>query len=367
MSQVVRIPADVEMADKVLGPFTARQLLLLTVPGLLLYVSYGATRSWLPLPIFLAFAIPVAGAAALLALGRRDGIGMDAFVLAAIRQRMSPSRRVAAPEGVRPAPEWVTASQGDDAVPAVSPAPLRLPAEAVTDTGVIDLGRDGLAVVAVCGSVNFSLRTGTEQEALVATFGRYLHSLTAPVQILIRAERLDLSGQISELHERAGALPHPSLEAAAREHADYLAHLSATTDLLRRQILLVLREPLGTLAQADTDGRSVLAVLGARRRKRLAQQSEQDDAVRRAAETRLARRLAEAAELLTPAGITVTVLDAGQATSVLSAALNPDSLLPPSSGLAGADEVITTAAGSDWDDHDEHQAHGDYEGKYGHG
>jgi hypothetical protein len=40
-------------------------------------------------------------------------------------------------------------------------------------------------------------------------------------------------------------------------------------------------------------------------------------------------------------------LDAGQATAVLAAACNPDSLVPPSTGVAGADEVITTAAEHD--------------------
>jgi hypothetical protein len=63
----------------------------------------------------------------------------------------------------------------------------------------------------------------------------------------------------------------------------------------------------------------------------------------------LARRLGEAVELLSPSGITITPLDAGQATAVLAAACNPDSLIPPSAGLAGSDEVITTAPGDDWD------------------
>jgi hypothetical protein len=39
----------------------------------------------------------------------------------------------------------------------------------------------------------------------------------------------------------------------------------------------------------------------------------------------------------------VTPLNAGQATAVLASACNPDSLLPPSARLAGADEVITTS------------------------
>ena len=66
-------------------------------------------------------------------------------------------------------------------------------------------------------------------------------------------------------------------------------------------------------------------------------------ATRRAAQARLARRLREAIELLSPVGIVLTVLDAGQATAVLAAACNPDTLLPPSTGLAGAADVITAA------------------------
>jgi hypothetical protein len=208
-------------------------------------------------------------------------------------------------------------------------------ADTGAQAGVVDLGTDGLAVIAVCSTVNFSLRTPGEQEALVASFARYLHSLTAPVQILVRAERLDLAPQIAELRARAGGLPHPALEAAARDHADYLAELTAHADLLRRQVLLVLREPLRT-----GPAPAASSVLPWRRHRSDAEQSV-DEGVRQAAEQRLVRRLGEAIELLTPAGIVATPLDAAAATGVLAAACNPDTFLPPSAGLAGADEVVT--------------------------
>lgn len=376
-SDAVRIPADVDMRDRVLGPLTARQLAILGVTGLVLYAAWAATRAFLPIPVFLALAIAVASCAAILALGQRDGISMDRMLVAAIRQRVAPRHRVSAPEGVRPAPAWLTSQtaaastgrggrngKGKGTAPMreeISPSALRLPAEAITDTGsnagVVDLGADGLAVVAVASTVNFALRTPSEQEALVASFGRYLHSLTAPVQILVRTERLDLSGQITELLARAGGLPHPALEAAAVEHADYLTQLGEQTDLLRRQVLLVLREPMGaTAAPADgLGGPSPLAVLTALARGKRRTNTATDGVnagVRRAAESRLVRRLGEAVELLAPAGIVVTPLDAGQATSVLASACNPDTFLPPSAGLAGADEVITTSGDSDLSDDD---------------
>ncbi|MEV6825574.1 PrgI family protein [Amycolatopsis sp. NPDC051102] len=373
MTSPVRIPADVDMADKVIGPLTARQLAILAVTGLVLYAGWTTTRAVMPLPVFLALAIPIGVSAAVIALGQRDGISMDRLLVAAIQQRMGPRHRVAAPEGVRPAPEWLTSqtaatsasrttgkgkpakAKSKAAVPEqISPSALRLPAEAVADTGVVDLGTDGLAVVAVASTVNFALRTPSEQESLVASFGRYLHSLTAPVQVLVRTERLDLSGQIAELRERAGGLPHPALEAAAIEHADYLVQLGEQTDLLRRQVLLILREPMGAAGPTDGLGGpgplSVLSSLTRGKRRVNAETTQASAGARRAAESRLVRRLSEAIELLSPAGIVVTPLDAGQATAVLASACNPDTLLPPSAGLAGADEVITTAGGTDLDD-----------------
>ncbi|WP_216215725.1 PrgI family protein [Amycolatopsis aidingensis] len=361
MTQPVRIPADVDREDRVLVNLTARQLAILAVTGLVLHGAWTLTRSVVPLPVFLIVAIPIGVTAVVLALGQRDGISLDRLLLAAIRQRLQPRHRVAAPEGVRAAPEWLThhATTTSDTPTAgeseVSPAALRLPAEGVTEAGVVDLGTDGVAMVAVASTVNFALRTPGEQEALVAAFGRYLHSISAPVQVLIRAERLDLTRQISDLREAAPGLPHPMLEAAAREHAQYLDQLRHSTDLLRRQVLLVLREPVRATGPTDgLGGPSPLAALRARRYR--AQAGEVTEAARRSAETRLVRRLGEATELLSPAGITITPLDAGQATAVLATACNPDSLIPPSAGLAGADEVITTAADPDNDPPGQHRA-----------
>jgi hypothetical protein len=351
MSQPVRIPADVDREDTLVANLTARQLLLLAAGGALLYVLWTLARPLVPVPVFLVVAVPMAAAAGYVALGRRDGLPMDRLLLAALRQRMAPRYQVAASEGIQAAPSWLTARAIDSAASegggrVIAPAPLRPPADGVRETGVIELGADGLAAVAVCGTVNFALRTPTEQESLVASFARYLHSLTAPVQILIRAERLDLSAQINELCAQAGALPHPALEAAAREHADHLAQLAQSTVLLRRQVLLVLREPFRASTPSDGLGGTSRFAASAQRRSARAAGPVGEAAVR-AAEARLGRRLAEASDLLGPAGITVTALDAGQATAVLASACNPDSLLSPSPGLARPDDIITTVADED--------------------
>ncbi|KAA9378977.1 hypothetical protein F5972_12150 [Microbispora cellulosiformans] len=60
---------------------------------------------------------------------------------------------------------------------------------------------------------------------LVAAFGRWLNSLSERVQILVRAERVDLASTIGALEERIPQLPHPALAHAAREHAMFLTDL----------------------------------------------------------------------------------------------------------------------------------------------
>lgn len=336
----VRIPADVDREDRILAGFTARQVAVMAVTGLVLYGGWQATRAVVPVIAYVAVAVPIGVAVTALVVVRRDGVTLDRLLLAALRQRLQPRRRVAAGQAPADVPEWLSGvAHGHEAVAAGG---LDLPAHGVAEAGIVDLGDDGVALVAACSTVNFALRTPAEQEALTAAFGRYLHSLGASVQILIRAQRLDLSGQIAELRDRAAGLPHPALESAALDHADYLAQLGQQADLLRRQILLVVREPVRTTGQDSLTPR--------RRFPRPRSGADQSsDGARRAAASRLLRRMSDATELLSPAGIAVTPLDAAQATAVLSTATNPDSPLPPSAEMAGAGEVITAPIGSGWD------------------
>lgn len=235
-----RVPADVDQGEKIIGGFTGRQVAILAVAAAVLWLAYLATRAFVPLTVFGAGAAPVVVIALVLALGRRDGLPLDRLLVAAVRQRLRPRRLVAAPDGVQPPPTWVHADPGP------LPAPLKLPAHAISNDGVVDLGPDGMAVVVACSTVNFSLATPDEQDAAISAFAAVLHALSVPVQVLVRAERLDLAPFITRLREAAPTLPDPALEDAAREHAAYLAGLAGRRDLLHRSVRLVVRDPRGS-------------------------------------------------------------------------------------------------------------------------
>jgi hypothetical protein len=298
-----RIPADIERPDKIVFGLTARQTGILAAVALVLWLAFLALRHHVSTLAYFAIAAPIAAASAGAVLASRDGLSLDRLAAAAIRQARAPRHLVTAPGGVFPPPAWAP-----DAPPAL-PAPLRLPAGRVAPDGSIDLGADGTAVLVECTTVSFALATPGEQEALTGALGRFLNSLTGPVQILIRAEAIDLTASIARLEESAPLLPHQALEDAALEHAAFLAGLAASRDLLRRQVILVIREP-SYRGQGE------------------------------ASASRALRRADDAARALAAAGVWATTLDGYQAATVIAAACDPWQLVPSGS----PDAVITREA-----------------------
>ena len=243
-------PASPPMSDRpdvIVARLTARQVVILAGTGLAVWGAFMAAHAALPHvpPVYLiAPAAPVAAIAFGLALGKRDGLSADRF---AQPGRAAPRAHTQAPGGRRRrACTAAAAGPGRAAAGKAGPAPAPMPMPGrreIDDTGVVDLGGEGYGALAACGTVNFALRTPGEQDALVASFGRWLNGLTAPVQLLVRTHRLDLTEALAQLREAAPGLPHPALEAAASEHLDYLQALAGRRDVLHRQVLLTVREP----------------------------------------------------------------------------------------------------------------------------
>ncbi|MCP2290791.1 TraG/VirB4 family ATPase [Nocardia amikacinitolerans] len=341
MSTIVRIPADVDRSDRILGPFTARQLAVLATAALLLYSAWTATRTAIAPMVFAAVAAPVFVVVAVAVLTRRDGLSADLLLVAAIRHRFRPRHLVRSRGSTRAeTPRWI-ATRAKRSRPR-PPLPTELSANQVRlpqsvsnggtgDVGVIDLGADGLAVIAVAGTLNLSLRTPAEQDSLVGQLAGWLHTLRQPVQILVRSARLDLTEHITGLHTAAEQMS-PDLAAAALDHADHLAELTAREDPVHRQVLLIWREQTETLAATGLRAR-----LPGRSRARRALSG----GARRAAESRLLRRMNEAADVLSPLGISVTALDDVAATAVLTSCTNPEGLVSAAVDIAAADAIIT--------------------------
>lgn len=282
----VKIPADVGAPDKILFGATLRQTVILGSAAIALWGTWFAVRELVP-PLL--FAAPAALVLLLLGLAvscHRDGVTVDRWLAASVKQALTPRRRVMAPAGVPEPPEFLRdALRGE---PRSRPAPLDLPVEGVGVDGVVDLGRDGVAAVATASALNFALRTLPEQGLLVAGFARWLNSLTGPIQITSRSAPGDMSAEIDALRACIPDLPHPLLKEAAVDYAEFLTDIDTSRSVLNRVLLITARE---------TD---------------------------EAGTARAVRRIHDAASVLSAAEVTVRALDASGAHEVLASALDPD-------------------------------------------
>ncbi|WP_192759837.1 PrgI family protein [Actinomadura algeriensis] len=320
----VKIPADIDRPDKILYGLTLRQLTILGGTAAILLWALLTFGAVVPFPVRVGLLLPVAAGGCVLAVARRDGMSLDRFILAAAAHLRRAREQVAAgDEGVQAPPPWCR-------MRGRLPAPLQLPVRAVRGDGAMALAEGGTAVIVRAGTVAFGLRTPGEQAALVGVFGRWLNSLDAPVQILVQARPVDLTGLADHLTRLAPELPDPALEQAAGDHAAFLTELGAAHDLLVRQVLIVISDT--THAPQTSAG----LPWPKNRRERAARDAGAAVALRRAEETVYA---------LTALGITAEILDADACTAVLAEALSPGESQPVDN--SGPDDVITAQEAHD--------------------
>jgi hypothetical protein len=288
------IPADLDTPDRVLYGLTVRQVAILAAAATVLWLAFQI----LPHAVVGVAAVPVAALAAAVALGRRDGISMDRWLAAAITAAWAPRRLVATSGEIPAAPSWAPST---DDVAALTP--LRLPARAISASGVVSLDDAHVALTAVT-TVNVELRTTGEQHALIDTTGRWLNTLSGPVQIVVSTRRVDMHAHADDIEDHLDTLAHPALADAAGGYAAFLRLLGEDRDPLDRHVLIAHRSAAGDPATA--------------------------------------RRLAEhTARALTGLGAGTRVLDGGQVTDALVGACDPWRHVAP--GRTVPEQVVTGA------------------------
>ncbi|NNJ60162.1 MAG: PrgI family protein [Dactylosporangium sp.] len=278
MGTTAKIHADVEAPDRIVFGLTARQIAIISVAGAIAWLIFNTAGTRLPLPVTGILLVPLVAVTAALALGRRDGLTLDAWLWAAACYRSTPRHTAPVSHPPRSAatarlPTWAPEVHAtDERGPLPVPSPLRLPAHAIAGNGVITLDGGQAAALVAATTININLRTTEEQAALINGYARWLNSLTGPVQIVVSAQRVDLSAHASRVAEAAEALAHPALADAACDYADFLDQIAEHRDPLWRTITIV-HTATGDAQSAGTEAlrraehtAAALAALGAQTR-----------------------------------------------------------------------------------------------------
>jgi hypothetical protein len=164
--------------------------------------------------------------------------------------------------------------------------------------------------------INLSLKAEDEQEAIIERFGALIKSLSFPVQILVRNQRLDLSPYIRSLLAQPGAdRQHPpSWNALAHSLADLLQKIAAQRTLIERHVYVIIPASQGT---GNSKRKNVPVLFGKRRPHRLAETEEQ-------ARQELALRAEALAQQLASCGLTCHRLHNAELARLFYSCLTPE-------------------------------------------
>jgi hypothetical protein len=115
-------------------------------------------------------------------------------------------------------------------------------AEIKEDTVVM---RDGsLRAVIVVSSVNFSLKSGDEQNALISSYQNFLNALEFSIEILMQSRKLDIHAYLDKLRLTMQQQTNELLRMQTQEYIEYITKLIEFASIMNKTFYVIV--PLST-------------------------------------------------------------------------------------------------------------------------
>lgn len=123
--------------------------------------------------------------------------------------------------------------------PLTGTAQDHLPLAAITED--LALFKDGgAALIMESTSLNFSLLSEREQEAVVAAYAALINSLSFAVQILVRTQKKDVSVYLEALDRQIPKVQNPKLKGLMIGYKDFISETIKKKNVLGKRFFLVI-------------------------------------------------------------------------------------------------------------------------------
>lgn len=113
-----------------------------------------------------------------------------------------------------------------------------VPIKEVRD-GVVILKDGSLRSILLASSLNFSLKSDDERNAILFQFQDFLNSLDFPVQISIQSRRLDIRPYIALLEERFKEQTNDLMKIQTREYIGFIKNFTDNTNIMTKSFFVV--------------------------------------------------------------------------------------------------------------------------------
>ena len=118
--------------------------------------------------------------------------------------------------------------------------------------GVIILKDGGLRAVLIASSINLSLKSAEEQEAIISQFQSFLNGLDFSTQIVMQSRRLDIRPYLMMLEERLKQQNEKLLKIQTKEYIDFIKSFTDEVNIMTKTFFVVV--PYSSTILKSSDG-----------------------------------------------------------------------------------------------------------------
>lgn len=113
-----------------------------------------------------------------------------------------------------------------------------VPIKEVRD-GIILLKDGGMRAILLCSSLNFSLKSEDEKNAILLQFQDFLNSLDFSVEILVQSRKLDIRPYIALLEEQEKNQLNSLMKIQTREYIEFIRSFAESTNIMTKHFFVI--------------------------------------------------------------------------------------------------------------------------------
>ncbi|PJE64203.1 MAG: hypothetical protein COU90_03840 [Candidatus Ryanbacteria bacterium CG10_big_fil_rev_8_21_14_0_10_43_42] len=118
--------------------------------------------------------------------------------------------------------------------------------------GVLLLKDGSFRVVLIASSINFALKSGEEQDAIVLQYQNFLNSLDFSVEFFIQSRRLNIDPYLDILRERLKHTYHDLMKIQITEYIDFVGSFVDSANIMTKNFYIVVPfTPGGSLKKKE--------------------------------------------------------------------------------------------------------------------
>lgn len=135
-------------------------------------------------------------------------------------------------------------------MPKSKPAQDFIPFREIRD-GIVVMHDNSLRAVLMASSLNISLKSQDEQEAILSQFQNFLNSLEFSLQFYVQSRRLDIRPYLALLEEKEREQVNELMKIQTREYIEFIKNFTETTNIMSKSFFIVV--PYSSNAIADME------------------------------------------------------------------------------------------------------------------